>query len=224
MAKSQTTVAEAVNSVVAPVTQPEVIALHGRPASELDDTIIQLGFDTCKADSAMEQASRTMAQCQTALFDIVNGLNYVQFQYVRQQFIIGGVDSGKTAGAAEQVWDKQINQVCKAFGFTRPKSEAKDAQRKAEAKAKAEAEMALISDLELSEKITSLIESGTSKSLKEAAVLQKEVDKRNKPALDAADAQRKATGDKIIARVKELVKAKTDDADEILFRILASLS
>ena len=215
-------VAVAVNSVVG-VSASAVETLHGKPVSEVNDTIIQLGFDSCKAVEAVATAERTVAQCQTALFDWVNGLNYVEFQHVRSQFIIGGVDSGKTAGAAEQIWDKQINQVCKAFGFVRPKSQAKDAVRKAEAEAKKRAEFEKLSDAELEEKVDALIAEGTTKSRKEAVKFSAELDKRNKPILDAQEANRKATVDKIIARVKELAKAKTDDADDILFSALSVL-
>jgi len=221
--KTMTPVATAVNSVVVPAVADSALMLHGKPASEWDSTIFQLGFDSCKAHTAGEEAARTMAQCQTALFDLVKGLNYVEFQYIRNQFISGGVDSGKTAGAAEQVWDKQVNAVVKSFGFVRPKSEAKDAVRKAEAEAKRRAEFEKLSNADLEEKVDALIAEGTTKSRKEAVKFSAELDKRNKPVLDAQEANRKATVDKIITRVKELAKAKTDDADDILFSALSVL-
>ena len=217
-------VAVAVNSVVGvPAVADSALMLHGKPASEWDSTIFQLGFDTCKAHTAGEEAARTMAQCETALFDLVKGLNYVEFQYIRNQFISGGVDSGKLAGAAEQVWDKQVNAVVRSFGFVRPKSESKDAVRKQEAEAKRRAEFEKLSDAELEEKVDALIAEGTTKSRKEAVKFSAELDKRNKPILDAQEANRKATVDKIITRVKELAKAKTDDADDILFSALSVL-
>jgi len=178
-----------------------------------------LGFDSCKAVSSKEQADRTLAQCQTALFDLVKGLNYVEFQYIRNQFIAGGVDSGKTAGASEQVWDLQINSVVKSFGFERPKSETKDAKRKAEAEAKRRAEFAKLSDAELENKVDALIAEGTTKSRKEAVKVSAELDKRNKPILDAEQVARKATVDKIVERVRELAKAKTADADALLTQV-----
>jgi len=218
-----TPVATAVNSVVVPAVADSALMLHGKPASEWDSTIFQLGFDTCKAHTAGEEAARTMAQCETALFDLVKGLNYVEFQYIRNQFISGGVDSGKLAGAAEQVWDKQVNAVVRSFGFVRPKSESKDAVRKQEAEAKRRAEFEKLSNAELEEKVDALIAEGTTKSRKEAVKFSAELDKRNKPFLDAQEANRKATVDKIITRVKELAKAKTDDADDILFNALSIL-
>lgn len=214
-------VAVAVNSVVG-VAEP-ILMLHGKPASDWDATIFQLGFDSCKAVTATEIAERTLAQCQTALFDLVKGLPYIEFQYIRNQFIAGGVDSGKTAGSAEQVWDKQVNAVIKSFGFVRPKSESKDAVRKAEAEAKKRAEFEKLSNAQLEEKVETLIQKGDTKALKEATRLNAELDKRNKPFLDAQDANRKATVDKIITRVKELAKAKTGDADDILFNALSIL-
>ena len=219
MTKSSQAIATVVNSVVASAVAESVLMLHGKPASDWDSTIFQLGFDSCKAVSSKEQADRTLAQCQTALFDLVKGLNYVEFQYIRNQFIAGGVDSGKTAGASEQVWDKQINGIVKSFGYVRPKSETKDAKRKAEAEAKRIAEFGELSVAELENKVDALIAEGTTKSRKEAARVSAEVDKRNKPVLDAEQVARKATVDKIIERVRELAKAKTADADALLTQV-----
>lgn len=223
MTKSSQAVATAVNSVVASASAESVLMLHGKPASDWDSTIFQLGFDSCKAVTATEIAERTLAQCQTALFDLVKGLNYVEFQYIRNQFIAGGVDSGKTAGASEQVWDKQVNAIVKSFGFVRPKSEAKDAKRKAEAEAKRRAEFEKLSDTELQAKVDALTAEGTTKSRKEAVKISAELDKRNKPILDAEQVARQATVDQIIKRVKELAKAKTPDADDTLTQVAMML-
>ena len=220
MTKSSQAVATAVNSVVALAVAESIIMLHGKPASDWNETIIQLGFDSCKAVSAQLVAERSLAQCHVAAFDLVKGLNYVEFQYVRSQFIIGGVDSGMTAGAAEQVWDtKVIKPICTQFGFVRPKSEAKDAVRKAEAEAKRRAEFEKLSDVQLENKVDALIAEGTTKSRKEAVKVSAELDKRNKPVLDAEQVARKATVDKIVERVRELAKAKTADADAILTQV-----
>ena len=219
MTKSSQAVATAVNSVVASASAENVLVLHGKPASDWDSTIFQLGFDSCKAVTATEIAERTLAQCQTALFDLVKGLNYLEFQYIRNQFIAGGVDSGKTANAAEQVWDKQVNAVVKSFGFVRPKSESKDAVRKAEAEAKRRAEFAKLSDAELTEKAEALVRKGDTKSFKEAAKISAELDKRNKPVLDAEQVARQAVVDKIIKRVRDVAKAKTADADALLTQV-----
>lgn len=223
MTKSSQAVATAVNTVVASASAESVLMLHGKPASDWDSTIFQLGFDSCKAVTATEMAERTLAQCQTALFDLVKGLNYVEFQYIRNQFIAGGVDSGKTAGASEQVWDKQVNAIVKSFGYVRPKSESKDAVRKAEAEAKRRAEFEKLSDAELEEKVEALVRKGDTRSLKEATKVNAELDKRNKPVLDAEQVARKAVVDKIIARVRDLAKAKTSDADDLLTQVAMML-
>jgi hypothetical protein len=146
-------------------------------------------------------------------------LNYVEFQYIRSQFIIGGVDSGKTAGAAEQVWDKQIGAVVKSFGFERPKSEAKDAVRKAEAEAKRRAEFEKLSDAELLNKVDALVAQGSKSAMAQATKVTAELEKRQKPILDAEQVARKATVDKIIERVRELAKAKTADTDALLTQV-----
>jgi len=202
--------------VAAGVLSVVTMMLHGKPAAELDETIVKLGFDSCKAHSAGEAAERTMAQCQTALYDMVNGLNYTAFQYVRAQFIVGGVDSGKLVGAAEQVWDKQVNGIVKSFDFKRPKSEAKDAVRKAEQAAKRDKDFGLLSDAEIESKVDALITLGDTASLKAATKYAGEADKRNKPVLDAEAVGRKALVEKITARVREIAKAKTADGDNLL--------
>jgi hypothetical protein len=178
-----------------------------------------LGFDSCKAVSSKEIADRTLAQCQTALFDLVKGLPYIEFQYIRNQFIAGGVDSGKTAGASEQVWDLQINSVVKSFGFVRPKSESKDAVRKAEAEAKRRAEFEKLSDAELLNKVDALVAQGSKSAMAQATKVTAELEKRQKPILDAEQVARKATVDKIVERVRELAKAKTSDADALLTQV-----
>jgi len=219
MTKSSQAVATAVNSVVASAVAESVLMLHGKPASDWDSTIFQLGFDSCKAVSLTEQAERTLSQCQTALFDFLKELNYVAFQYTRNQFIAGGVDSGKTAGASEQVWDKQVNAIVKSFGYVRPKSEAKDAVRKAEAEAKRRAEFEKLSDAELENKVDALVAVGSKSAMAEATKVTAELEKRQKPILDAEQVARKATVDKIVERVRALAKSKTSDADALLTQV-----
>ena len=220
MTKSSQAVATAVNSVVASAVAESVLMLHGKPASDWNETIIRLGFDSCKAVSAQEIAERSLASCHVAAFDLVKGLNYVEFQYVRSQFIIGGVDSGMTAGAAEQVWDtKVIKPICTQFGFVRPKSESKDAVRKAEAEAKRRAEFEKLSDAELLNKVDALVAQGSKSAMAQATKVTAELEKRQKPILDAEQVARKATVDKIVERVRELAKAKTADADALLTQV-----
>ena len=219
MTKSSQAVATAVNSVVASAVAESVLMMHGKPASDWDSTIFQLGFDSCKAVTATEIAERTLAQCQTALFDFLKGLNYVEFQYTRNQFIAGGVDSGKTAGASEQVWDKQVNAIVKSFTYVRPTSTAKDAVRKAEAEAKRRAEFEKLSDTELENKVDALVAQGSKSAMVQATKVTAELEKRQKPILDAEQVARKATVDKIVERVRELAKAKTSDADALLTQV-----
>ena len=69
-----------------------------------------------------------------------------------------------------------------------------------------------------------LLAKGDAKSLREALKLNKEIERRNATDLEAAKAQRKAIADKLIARVKELSKAGTDDADALLISALQMLS
>ena len=216
---------EAINvSTSSTVPAQAVLEIHGKPAEAWDATVVQLGFDTCKAYSAQEAAQRSIAQCDGALFDLVKGLSYAQFQYIRQQFIVGGVDAGKTANAAEQVWDKQINRIVTQFQFVRPKSVAKDAQRKAEAKAKQIAQFEAQTDGELQEKRDALVSQGSVKAMREATAIAKELERRHQPMVDKAQAERKAVYELLVARAKDLYKAGTADADDLLIRALNLIS
>jgi len=50
-------------------------------------------------------------------------------------------------------------------------------------------------------------------------VIAQEIERRNSDVLEAEKAQRKEQGELIIKRVRELVKAGTPDADDILFQL-----
>ena len=63
MTKSSQAVATAVNSVVSSASAESVLMLHGKPASDWDSTIFQLGFDSCKAVTATEIADTENDTC-----------------------------------------------------------------------------------------------------------------------------------------------------------------
>jgi len=83
--------------------------------------------------------------------------------------------------------------------------------------------MAKLDEFQIAEQQTALIEKGDSKSLTKAAALQRELDKRNKGSLDAEKATRKAMADQAISRIKELAKAGTADADDLLNQVVLLL-
>ena len=100
-----------------------------------------------------------------------------------------------------------------------PKAE----KAEAEAKAKEVAKLAEFGDAELIERRQSLLSRGDDASVREALKLGKEVKRRNAESLDAEKAATKAIADKIIARVKELAKAGTDDANDLLIQAASLL-
>jgi hypothetical protein len=201
-----------------------VQTIGGVPAVELQQTIFAIGEETLAAETAMARGKEALDVLDANLHDIVKGLPYTEFMLVRDFHKAGAIDKGRTDDAAQKIWERQVNRMISAFDFVKPKSESKDAVRKAEAKEKEIAKLAEFGDGELVDLKSGLLAKGDAKSLREAMKLNKEIERRNATELDAAKAQRKAIADKLIARVKELTKAGTDDADALLISALQMLS
>ena len=201
-----------------------VQTIGGVPAVELQQTIFAIGEETLAAETAMARGKEALDVLDANLHDIVKGLPYTEFMLVRDFHKAGAIDKGRTDDAAQKIWERQVNRMISAFDFVKPKSESKDAVRKAEAKEKEIAKLAEFGDGELTDLKADLLAKGDAKSLREALKLNKEIERRNATELDAAKAQRKAIADKLIARVKELTKAGTDDADSLLISALQMLS
>ena len=187
------------------------------------ETLFTIGSETLLAERAMARGKEALDVLDANLNDIVKDLSYVEFMKVREFHVAGGVDLLDSVDASQKRWERQINRCVSGFNFIRPKSESKDAVRKAEAKAKEVAKLADFSDAELVEKRQSLLSRGDDASVREALKLGKEVKRRNAESLDAEKAQTKALADKIIARVKELAKAGTDDANDLLIQAASLL-
>ena len=195
------------------------------PAVELQQTIFAIGEETFAAEKAMAQGEQARDVLDSNLHDIIKGLPYVEFMLVRDFYKAGVIDKpNQNDGSAQKVWERAVNRCKSTFNFVSPKSEGKDALRKAEAKEKEIAKLAEFGDGELDDLKSVLLAKGDAKSVREAQKLIKEIDRRNATELDAAKAQRKAIADKLIARVKELAKAGTDDADALLISALQMLS
>lgn len=189
------------------------------------ETIEQLGRDYWVAEDAMARAERSLGTCDVALFDLVKGRDYVTFMAIRTAYVTGCRDKGApTDEAAGKTWERAVNRIIKTCGFERPKAETKAAKAMSEKRAKLQAELDAKAPVELELELTAALEDGSASALKRAALLRSEIDKRNKPALDAADAARKAMLDKLVSRARELAKAKTDDADRKLEAALLALS
>lgn len=189
------------------------------------ETIEQLGRDYWVAEDAMARAERSLGTCDVALFDLVKGRDYVTFMAIRTAYVTGCRDKGApTDEAAGKTWERAVNRIIKTCGFERPKAETKAAKAMSEKRAKLQAELDAKAPVELELELTAALEDGSASALKRAALLRSEIDKRNKPALDAAEVARKAVLDKLVSRARELAKAKTDDADRKLEAALLALS
>jgi len=212
-----------VTTATSAVASPAVLMIGDRPAVELQDTIFTIGEETLAAEAKMAEGKQAMDVLDSNLHDIIKGVSYDVFMWIRDQHKAGSIDKGKTDDAAQKIWERQINRCKSTFDFVTPKSESKDAERKAAKRAEEIAKLASFGDGELLDLRDAHLRKGDSKSIAQAQKLAKELERRNAGALEVEKAQRKMTADKIITRVKELSKAGTDDADELLFQVLAIL-
>ena len=200
-----------------------VAMIGDRPAIELQDTIFCIGEETLAAESLMAQGKQALDVLDSNLHDIIKGLPYGEFMLVRDFHKAGSIDKGKSDDAAQKIWERQINRIKSTFDFITPKSQNKDAERKAAKRAEEIAKLATVSDGELVDLRRELLDKADSKSIVQAQKLAKELERRNADSLEVEKAQRKMMVDKIIARVKDLGKAGTEDADNLLFNVLSML-
>jgi hypothetical protein len=218
-----TIMANTANTATSAVASPAVLMIGDRPAVELQDTIFTIGEETLAAESLMAQGKQALDVLDSNLHDIIKGASYEVFMWVRDQHKAGSIDKGKSDDAAQKIWERQINRIGSAFEFVKPKSESKDAERKAAKRAEEIAKLAEFGDGELLDLRDAHLRKGDSKSIAQAQKLAKELERRNAGALEVEKTQRKAMVDKIIARVKDLGKAGTDDADTLLLSVIAML-
>ena len=212
-----------VNNAAQSAVAVAVAMIGDRPAVELQETIFCIGEETLAAESLMAQGKQALDVLDANLHDIIKGLPYDQFMLVRDYHKAGSIDKGRSDDAAQKIWERQINRCGSAFEFVKPKSESKDAERKAAKRAEEVAKLAEFGDGELLDLRDAHLRKGDSKSIAQAQKLAKELERRNASELDAEKVQRKATVDKIIARVKDLGKAGTADADSMLYQVLMLL-
>ena len=213
-----------INSAVA-VVADNVQLFNGSPIEDsMVETVEQLGRDYFMAEDAKTKAERTLASCNVALFDLVKGLAYAEFKILRGLFVNGCRDKGcPTDDAAGKVWERAINRIGASCGFERPKATSESAERMAKKRAEQAKAFEAKSDGELIEEKAELLSKGDTKSIAKAQTIAKEIERREKPLLDAEDVARKSVRDKIIARAKELAKAGTADADDRMTRALLAL-
>ena len=214
-----------INSAVA-VATPDVALFNGAPIDPvMVETLEQLGRDYFMAEDALTAATRSLGKCDIALFDMVKGLPYAEFKTVRG-FVVNGLrDKGSPSDeAAGKSWERAINRIASSCGFERPKATSEAAERMAKKRAEQAAKFADKSDGELLELRSELAAKGDTKSLAQARIIAKELETREKPAIDAAQGLRVQMRDKLIARAKDLCKAGTTDADNMLIAALQAVA
>jgi len=204
---------------VASVTAVAVQTIAGKPAVELQDTIFTIGEESLIAEKKMSEGKQALDVLDANLNDIIKGLPYAEFMLVRDYYKAGVIDKGVSDDGAQKQWERAVNRCVSTFNFIKPKSQSADALRKAEAKQKKIDELAKFDDAKIEEKKAELLAQGTVQALKQAQVIAQEIERRNSDVLEAEKAQRKEQGELIIKRVRELVKAGTPDADDILFQL-----
>jgi hypothetical protein len=212
-----------VNTAAQSAVAVPVAMIGDRPAIELQDTIFCIGEEVLAAESLMAQGKQALDVLDANLHDIIKGLPYSEFMLVRDYFKAGAIDKGRTDDAAQKMWERAINRCKSTFDFVTPKSQAKDAERKAAKRAEEIAKLAEFGDGELLDLRDAHLRKGDSKSIAQAQKLAKEIERRNADSLEVEKATRKMMVDKIITRVKELGKAGTEDADTLLINTLAML-
>ena len=215
-----------VAAVAAVLPAESVDMFQGEPvAGSFVETVEQLGREYYSGVATEERALRGLATCEANMFDIVKGLKYPDFMFVRGKFVNGCRDKGaETDDAADKIWERIIKRVIAQFGFVRPKSESKDAERIAAKRAAEIAKFEAKSDGVLLEEKAALIAKGDSKSMKAAGVVAKELERREKPVTEAVVKDCAALRDKLIARAKEVAKLGTTESVWLLTSALNSLS
>ena len=200
--------------------------------SEADSaTLFEIGFQSCKAEQAMEQGKARLDTLDANLFDFLKSASYDVFMKIREVVITGAVDAGRTAEASQKQFERQITRISNNFtvedangtglriAYKKPVAESKDAKRKADARKAEIARLEKCEDGELLDVKAELRRKGDNKSLNEVKKINAEVTRRNADVIAENKAEIKAIVDKINARIKELVK--DGDVDTLTACLLA---
>ena len=200
--------------------------------SEADSaTLFEIGFQSCKAEQAMEQGKARLDTLDANLFDFIKSASYDVFMKIREVIITGAVDAGRTAEASQKQFERQITRISNNFtvedangtglriAYKKPVAESKDAKRKSDARKAEIARLEKFEDGELLDVKAELLRKGDNKSLNEVKKINAEVTRRNADVIAENKAEIKAIVDKINARVKELVK--DGDIDTLTSGLLA---
>ena len=151
-------------------------------------------------------------------------IEYPEFMKVREIYAGAAFDGGAaTLDAAGKVWERAIGRLI-GLGFVRPVAQSKDAVRIAAKRAEEVKKFEAKTDGMLLEERAALVAKGDVKSLKAAQAVAKEIERREKPALEAVVKDCAALRDKLVARAKEVAKAGTEESVDMLIAALSALS
>ena len=238
-----------INSAIAE-TLPAVESINGVAIATVEATIKEIGFASQKETAKISKSEDELSRLNTNLLGWIAQLDaegkvmrfpddhestpkkiipikYDDFKIIRGFYVGAAYDAGAVSiEAAEKVWEEAIKELASEAGFTRPKAENKDAVRMAEKRAKLVEKYAPESTGALIEKKAELLAKPDlgNKELSIVKEINDEVARREKPAEDKAQKARAVTRDAIIARARELCKAGTADADELLIAGLLAMS
>ena len=236
-----------INSAIAE-TLPDVESINGVAIATVEATIKEIGFASQKETAKIVKSKGELDRLNTNLLGWIAQLDadgkvmrypedheftpkkiipikYDDFMIIRGFYVDAAYDAGAVSiDAAKKVWEEAIKDLASEAGYTRPKSDDKDAKRMAEKRAKLVEKYAPESTGALVEKKAELLAKGDNKSLSLVREINDEVKRREKPVLDEAQKARAVTRDAVIARAKELCKAGTDDADELLIAGLLAMT
>ena len=238
-----------INSAIAE-TLPAVESINGVAIATVEATIKEIGFASQKETAKISKSEDELSRLNTNLLGWIAQLDaegkvmrfpddhestpkkiipikYDDFKIIRGFYVGAAYDAGAVSiEAAEKVWEEAIKELASEAGFTRPKAENKDAVRMAEKRAKLIEKFAPESTGALIEKKAELLAKPDlgNKELSIVKEINDEVARREKPAEDKAQKARAVTRDAIIARARELCKAGTADADELLIAGLLAMS
>jgi hypothetical protein len=186
------------------------------------NTLFDIGFQSTKAEQAMEQGKARLDTLDANLFDFIKGASYLVFMKMREVIITGAVDAGRTAEASQKQFERQIGRISANFtienadgvkvAYKKPVAESPDAKRKADARKAEIARLEKFEDGELLDVKAELLRKGDNKSLNEVKKINAEVTRRNADVIAEGKAEIKVIVDKINARIKELVKDGDVDA------------
>jgi hypothetical protein len=236
-----------INSAIAE-TLPAVESINGVAIATVESSIKEIGFASQKETAKIVQSKGELERLNANLLGWIAQLGadgkvmryaddhpltpkkiipikYDDFKIIRGFYVGAAYDAGAVSiPAAEKVWEEAIKNLASEADYTRPKSEDKDAVRMAENRVKLIEKHAPDSDAVLIEKKEAALKKGDNKSVSLVKEINNELARREKPEMDKAQKARAVTRDAIIARAKELCKAGTDDADELLIAGLLAMS